>query len=150
MKKRKSSATSESSAPKEVKTLTSSFENSIDVVPVSSMPSKEIVPFGEDYEIQSRSDEEDPSAALSEQLHEEIEVDNITFTPLVSSPMPHFTAEEAGVEDIDAEEEDVDIGCTTSVLIDDYWESHHPNSPMFTPQQQISQSPVQTRTSNGL
>ena len=79
MKKRKASADSESSAPKKVKTLTSSFENPIDVVPVSRMPSKEIVPFGEDYEIPSGSDEEDPSAASSEQLDEEIEVDNNHF-----------------------------------------------------------------------
>ena len=53
MKKRKSSAASESSAPKKVKTLTCSFENPIDAILVSSMPSKEIVPFGEDYEIPS-------------------------------------------------------------------------------------------------
>ena len=51
--------------------------------------------------------------------------------------MPQFTAEEAGVEEIDEEDEDVDIGCTTPILNDDYWESHHPNSPMFTPLQQI-------------
>ena len=76
-----------------MKTLTISFENPIDDVPVSSMPSKEIVPFREDYEIPSGSDEENPSAASSEQLDEEIEVDNITSTPLVSSPMPQFTAE---------------------------------------------------------
>ena len=38
----------------------------------------------------------------------------------------------------------MDIGCTTLVLNDDYWESHHPNSPMFTPLQQIPKSPVQT------
>ena len=108
------------------------------------MPSKEIVPFGEEYVIPSESDEEDPSAATLEQIDEEIEVDNVTSTPLVSSPMPQFTAEEAGVEEMDEEEEDVDIGCTTPVLNDDYWESHHPNSPMFTPLQQIPQSPVQT------
>ena len=38
----------------------------------------------------------------------------------------------------------VDIGCTTRVLNNDYLESHHPNSPMFTPLQQIPQSPVET------
>ena len=58
--------------------------------------------------------------------------------------MPQFTAEEAGVEELGEEEEDVDIGRTTPVLTDDYWESHHPNSPMFTPLQHIPQSPVQT------
>ena len=87
---------------------------------------KEIVPFGEEYEIPNESDEEDPSAASTEQLDEEIEVDNIPSTPLVSSPMPQFTTEEADVEEIDEEDEDVDIGCTTPILNDDYWESHHP------------------------
>ena len=56
--------------------------------------------------------------------------------------MPQFTAEEAGVEEI--EDEDVDIGCTTPVMNDDFWESQHPNSPLFTPLQQIPQSPVTT------
>ena len=145
LKKRKSSDTLESSAPKKVKTLTSSYENPIDVVPLSSMPSKEIVPFGEEYVIPSESDEEDPSAATLEQIDEEIEVDNVTSTPLVSSPMPQFTAEEAGVEEIDEEYEDVDIGSTTPVLNDDYWERNHPNSPFTTPLHQIPQSPVQTK-----
>ena len=72
-------------------------------------------------------------------------MDNIASTPLVSLPMPQFTAEEAGVEEIDEEDEDVDIGCSTPILNDDYWESHHPNSPLFTPLQQIPQSPVQTK-----
>ena len=144
VKKRKASTTSESSTPKKVKTLTSSFENPIDAIPVSSMPSKEIIPFGEDYEIPSGSDEDVPSVALSEQLDEEIEADDIPSTPLVSSPMPQFRAEEAGVEEIDEEDEDVDIGCSTPILNDDYWEIHHPNSPLFTPLQQIPQSPVQT------
>ena len=49
-----------------MKTLTSSFENPIDAIPVSSMPSKELVPFGEDYVIPSGSDEDVPSAASSE------------------------------------------------------------------------------------
>ena len=88
MKKRKASASSESSASKKAKTLTSSYENAIDVVPLSSMPSKEIVPFGIEYVIPNESDEENPSAASSEQLDEEIEVDNIPSTPLVSSHMP--------------------------------------------------------------
>ena len=86
VKKRKASTPAESSAPKKVKTLMSSYTNPIDVVPISSMPSKEIVPFGEEYVIPSESDEEDPSAATSEQLDEEIEVDDIPSTPLVSSP----------------------------------------------------------------
>ena len=34
--------------------------------------------------------------------------------------MPQFTAEEAGVEEIDEEEADVEIECTTLVLNDDY------------------------------
>ena len=38
VKKRKATASSESSAPKKVKTLTSSYENPIDVTPISSMP----------------------------------------------------------------------------------------------------------------
>nr|XP_040243782.1 uncharacterized protein LOC120963254 [Aegilops tauschii subsp. strangulata] len=45
VKKRKASAPSESSAPKKTKTLTSSFENPIDAIHVSSMPSMEIIPF---------------------------------------------------------------------------------------------------------
>ena len=123
--------------------MTSSLENPIDTVPISSMPSKDLVPFGEDYEIPSGSDEENHSAASSEQIDEEIEVDKIPSTPVISSPMPQFTAEEAGVEEI--EDEGVDIGCTTPVMNDDFWESQHPNTPLFTPLQQIPQSPVQTK-----
>ena len=40
VKKRKASSTSESSAPKKVKTLMSPYANPIDVVPISSMTSK--------------------------------------------------------------------------------------------------------------
>ena len=75
VKKRKASTSSESSAPKKMKKLTSSFENPIDAVPVSSMPSNELVPFDEEYMIPSGSDEDIPSAASSKQLDEEIEVD---------------------------------------------------------------------------
>ena len=39
------------------------------------MPSKDLVPFGEDYVIPDESDEETPSVASSEQLDEEFEVD---------------------------------------------------------------------------
>ena len=46
----------------------------------------------------SESDDDIPSAASSEQLDEEIEADAIPSTPQVSSPMPQFTAEEAGVK----------------------------------------------------
>ena len=35
------------------------------------MPSKELIPFGEDYAVPSGSDEDIPSAASSEQLDEE-------------------------------------------------------------------------------
>ena len=82
------------------------------------MPSKDLVPFDEEYVIPSESDEENPSVASSEQMDEEIEVDTIPSTPVVSSPMPQFTAEEAGVEEM--EDEDVDIGCTTPVVHDDF------------------------------
>ena len=92
--------------------------------------------------IPSGSDEETPSAALSEPLDEEIEVDAIPSTPIISSPMPQFTAQEAGVEEM--KDEDVDIGCSTPVISDEFWEIQHPNSPMFTPLQQIPQSPTQT------
>ena len=68
--------------------------------------------------IPSESDDNIPSAALSEQMDEEIEVDAIPSTPVVSLPMPQFTAEEAGVEEM--EDEDVDIGCTTPMLNDDF------------------------------
>ena len=114
-----------------MKPLTSFIENPIDVVPISTMSSKDLVPFGEEYVIPSGSDEEHHSAASSEQVDEEIEVDAIPLTTVASSPMPQFTAEEAGVEEI--EDEDVDIGCTTPVMNDDFWESRHPNSPLFTP-----------------
>ena len=60
-----------------MKTLISSIDNPIDAVPVSSMPSKDLVPFGEDYVIPDESDEETPSAASSEQMDKEIEVDKI-------------------------------------------------------------------------
>ena len=56
--------------------------------------------------------------------------------------MPQFTAEEAGIEEM--EDEDVDIGCSTPIISDEFWESQHPNSPMFTLLQQIPQSPTQT------
>ena len=118
MKKRKASASSDSSTPKKMKPLTSSTENTIDAVPVSYMPSKDLVPFGEDYVIPDESNEETPSAASTEQLDEEIEVDRIPSTPVISSHMPQFTAKEAGVEEM--ENEDVDIGCTTPVLNDDF------------------------------
>src|SRR3954464_508452 len=100
VKKRKASSASESSAPKKMKPVTSSFENPIDVVPISTMPSKDLVPFDEDYEIPNGSDEETQSAASSEQIDEEIEVDAIPSTPVVSSPVPQFTAEEAGVDEL--------------------------------------------------
>nr|XP_040245793.1 uncharacterized protein LOC120964860 [Aegilops tauschii subsp. strangulata] len=86
VKKRKASTTSESSAPKKVKNLTRFFQNLIHAIRVSSMPSKEIVPFGEDYVIPCGSDEEDPSATSSQQLDEEIEVDYIPSTPLPAAP----------------------------------------------------------------
>ena len=119
VKKRKAATASDSSAQKKMKPLTSSFANPIDVVPISTMPSKDLVPFDEEYVIPSGSDEETPSAAMSEQMDEEIEVDEIPSTPVVSSPVHQFTAEEAGVEEI--EDEDVDIGCTTPVMNDDFW-----------------------------
>ena len=77
VKKRKASAASDSSAPKKMKPMTSSFAHPIDVVPISTRPSKDLVPFDEEYVIPSGSDEETPSAALSEPLDEEIEVDAI-------------------------------------------------------------------------
>ena len=77
-------------------------------------------------------------------MDKEIEVDDIPSTPLVSSPMAQFTAEEAGVEEIDEEDEYMDIGCSTPILNDEYWESHHPNSPLTTPLHQLPQSPIQT------
>src|SRR3954471_24346794 len=75
-------------------------------------------------------------------MDEEIEAYAIPSTPIVSSPMPQFTAEEAGVEEL--EDEDVDIRSTTPVMNDDFWESQHPNSPLFTPLQQIPHSPAPT------
>ena len=56
--------------------------------------------------------------------------------------MPQFTAEEACVEE--NEDEGMDIGCTTPVMNDEFWESQHPNTPLFTPIQQIPQSPAPT------
>ena len=88
VKKRKASAASNSSAAKKMKPMTSSLENPIDVVPISSMPSKDLVPFGEDYEIPIGSDEEHHSAASSEWIDDEIEMDAIPSTPDISSPMP--------------------------------------------------------------
>ena len=111
------------------------------------MPSKDLVPFGEEYEVPSGSDKENYSAASSKKIDEEIEVDTIPSTPFISLPMPQFTAEEADVEEM--EDEDVDIGCTTPVLNDDFWESQHPNSPMFTQLQAIPQFPVATEVQMG-
>src|SRR4051812_16217952 len=121
VKKRKASNASESSAPKKMKPMISSYENPIVAVPISTMPSKDLVPFDEEYVIPSISDEETQSAASSEQIDEEIEADVIPSNPQASSPMPQFDPEEAGVEEID--NEDVDIGSTTPVMNDDFWES---------------------------
>ena len=118
VKKRKASAISDSSAPKKMKPMTSSFAHLIDVVPISTRPSKDLVSFDEQYVIPSGSDEETPPAASSEQLDEEIEVDTIPSTPVISSPMPQFIAEEDGVEEM--EDEDVDIGCSTLVISDEF------------------------------
>ena len=49
-----------------MKPMTSSLENPIDAVPISTLPSKDLVPFGEEYVIPSGSDEENHSAASSE------------------------------------------------------------------------------------
>ena len=46
-------------------------------------------------------------------------------------------------------DEDVDIGCTTPVMNDDFWESQHPNSPLFTRLQKIPQSPAPTEVQMG-
>ena len=46
-------------------------------------------------------------------------------------------------------DEDVDIGCTTPVMNDDFWDSQDPNSPLFTPLQQIPQSPAPTEVQMG-
>src|SRR3954471_20116402 len=75
-------------------------------------------------------------------MDEEIEAYAIPSTPIVSSPMPQFTAEEAGVEEL--EDEDVDIRSTTPVMNDNFWESQPPNSSLFTPLQQIHHSPSPT------
>ena len=83
-----------------MKPLTSSYDNPIDVVPISSMPSKDLVPFDEEYVIPSGSDDDIPSDTSSEQLDEEIKMDEISSTPIISSPMPQFTAEEAGVKEM--------------------------------------------------
>lgn len=100
LKKRKASAALEYSAPKKAKILTSSIDNPIDDVPLASMPSKQLVPYGKEYQIPEESAEEDPSDASIEQMDEEIEVGTFTSTPQVSSLTPQFTAEEAGVEEM--------------------------------------------------
>ena len=69
-KKWKTSTSAESSTPKKVRTLTSSFNETIDDVPISIVPLKELIPFGEEYVIPDDSDEENPSTASSEQLDE--------------------------------------------------------------------------------
>ena len=56
VKKRKASAASDSSAPKKMKPMTSSFAHPIDAVPISTRPSKDLVPFDEEYVIPSGSD----------------------------------------------------------------------------------------------
>ena len=47
VKKRKASAASDSSAPKKMKPMTSSFANPIDAVPISTRQSKDLVPLDE-------------------------------------------------------------------------------------------------------
>ena len=68
VKKRKASTSSDPSAPKKMKPLTSSFANPIDVVPISTMSSKDLVPFDEEYVIPNEYDEENPTATSSEQM----------------------------------------------------------------------------------
>ena len=58
VKKRKASASSDSSALKKMNPMTGSFANPIDAVPISTMPTKDLVPFDEEYVIPSESDEE--------------------------------------------------------------------------------------------
>lgn len=81
-------------------------------------------------------------------MDEETEVETLTSTPQVSSPTPQFTTEEADVEEMEVDE-DVDIGCTTPVMNDDFWDSQHPNSPLFTPLEKIPQSPAPTKVHMG-
>lgn len=40
--------------------------------------------------------------------------------------------------------EDVDVGSTTPVIHDDFWDVAHPNSPLITPLTQVPQSPAIT------
>ena len=49
--------------------MTSLFANPIDVVPISTMPSKDLVPFDEEYVIPSESDEENPEIVNEEEPH---------------------------------------------------------------------------------
>ena len=82
------------------------------------------------------------SAATTEQVDEEIEVESHTSPHMVSSPPPTVTEERAGDE---VTEEDVDIdGSTTPVIHDEFWDAAHPNSPITTPLTQIPQSPAVT------
>nr|XP_040249499.1 fibrous sheath CABYR-binding protein-like [Aegilops tauschii subsp. strangulata] len=60
----------------------------------SSAPKKELIPFGKEYVIPDDIDEDNPSTASSEQLDEEIEVEEAISTPLASSPVPQFTTEQ--------------------------------------------------------
>ena len=41
-------------------------------------------------------------------------------------------------------DEDMDVGSTTPVIHDDFWDATHPNSPLTTPLTQVPQSPAIT------
>ena len=90
-----------------------------------------------DYVIPPKDEEENShSAASTEQVDEEIEIEADASLHQVSSPPVHVTDEET--------DEDVDVGSSTPVIDDDLWDVAHPNSPLTTPLTQVPQSPAIT------
>jgi hypothetical protein len=94
-----------------------------------------------EYEIPHADEEgiETHSAATTELVDEEVEVEHDASLLQAMSRMPspapmteeHATASTGSGDET---EEVVDIyGATTPPIIDDFWETHHPNSPLTTP-----------------
>ncbi|KAI5008035.1 hypothetical protein ZWY2020_009083 [Hordeum vulgare] len=140
-KKRKASTSSESSEARRLRTLKTSSTAPIDATPINVAPSYVMVPFGAEYVIQEGDEQmEDTRCAASTPIHEEIEADPNPSIPQASSPPPQQNRD-VGDEDKD---EYVDIGNTTPVIHDDFWEQAHPNSPLTTLIPQVPLSPAAT------
>nr|XP_020174680.1 bromo and FHA domain-containing protein DDB_G0267958-like [Aegilops tauschii subsp. strangulata] len=162
IEERKRKASTPPIAPEIVKKLKmatlSSIVIPIDAIHISSTPlapvnpDRQIVPYGVDYQIPwaDEDDEENHSAATTEQVDEEIKVEEDSSLHQVSSRNPsqvplteEHDATSSGSSEATKEEVDID-GATMLVLHDEFWEAAHPSSPVTTPLTLEPQSPART------